>query len=388
MKQRTVIIIFISVLLVLAGFLVIYKYFLPRTLKKNIPVVGLIIPQNEVIGFLPYWLTPKASTDYSNYITTLTYFALTVSKDGTIQKFTKPGESEPGYLSLKNGKMDPFLNSARQKGEDLSLAVFNGNDSDIAQILNDPATSANNLTGDVIPVMQQYGFTDLNLDVEQTADASPAARMKFTEFVKDVKENLDTSKVGTLSIDVSAISFVKDTNLSDPAALAPVVDKIILMAYDYHSTVSFVTGPVAPGLGAGTVSEFDTDTAVAAALKIMPSRKIILGIPLYGYEWETIGSVPRSAVVPGTSLIISNFRAEDFLSQCATCSAEFDKTDQESHIIYETDSGTYQQIFYPTKDSTQFKVDLAGKYSLGGIAVWALGYEGKTILQPLSAYHN
>ena len=375
MKQKTFLAIFISLLLILAGFLVIYKYFLPRTLKKNIPVVGLIIPQNEVIGFLPYWLTPKASGDYSNYITTLTYFALTVNKDGTIQKFTNPGE-------------DPFLNSARQKGEDLSLAVFNGKDSDIAQILEDPATSANNLTNDVIPVMQQYGFTDLNLDVEQTADASPAARMKFTEFVKDVKENLDASKAGTLSIDVSAISFVKDTNLSDPAALAPIADKIILMAYDYHSTVSFVTGPVAPALGARTVSEFDTDTAVAAALKIMPSRKLILGIPLYGYEWETIGAAPRSAVVPGTSLIISNLRAEDFLGKCATCSAEFDKTDEESHIIYKTDSGTYQQIFYPTKDSTQFKVDLAGKHSLGGIAVWALGYEGKTILTPLSAYHN
>jgi spore germination protein YaaH len=373
---------------ILVAFLIIYKFFLPRALKKEIPVMNIMIPSKEVVGFLPYWLIGKAQEDYSKYITNLTYFSLTVNKDGTIQKFTKPGESEPGYLALQEGKINPFLDSAKEKGEDLSIAVFNGSDSDIGQILSDPVASANNLTRDIIPIMQQYGFTDLNLDVEQTADASPEARLKFTEFAKDVKANLVNAKAGTMSMDISAIAFVKDTNLSDPTTLAPIADKIILMAYDYHSTVSSVTGPVAPGLGAGTVSEFDTESALAAALKIMPSQKIILGVPLYGYEWETIGDTPRSAIIPGTGLIISNFRAEDLINGCATCSAQFDITDEESHIIYKTGTGTYQQIFYPVKDSTQFKVNLADKYSLGGIAVWALGYEGKTILEPLAGFQN
>ena len=158
------------------------------------------------------------------------------------------------------------------------------------------------------------------------------------------------------------------------------------MAYDYHFMGSFVTGPVAPGQGAGIVSEFDTESAVEAALQIMPSQKLILGIPLYGYEWETIGKVPRSATIPGTSLIISNQRAEDLLTTCASCSAEFDQTDKETHIIYQNTNETYQQVFYPNRQSTQYKVDLAKQNSLGGIAVWALGYEGKTILEPLSAY--
>ena len=373
---------------ILVAFLLVYKYFLPRTLKKNIPIADIIIPQKEVLGFLPYWLTDKAQTDYSKYVTNLTYFSLTVDKDGTIQKYTGPGESEPGYLALQQGKIDPFLDSAKAKGEDLSITAFSGNDGDISEMLKDPAISANNLTQDIIPIMRQYGFTDLNLDVEQTQDASPAARLSFTEFVKDIKANLVNAKAGTLSVDISAISFVKDTNLADPVALAPIADKIILMAYDYHSSVSFVTGPVAPGLGAGTISEFDTQTAVEAALKMMPSQEIILGIPLYGYEWETIGDVPRSAVIPGTSLIISNQRAEDLLAGCASCSAVFDSTDEESHIIYKTATGTYQQIFYPDKNATQFKVNLANDNSLGGIALWALGYEGKTILEPLAGYQN
>ena len=389
MRQKpSVLIIAFALILILGGLVIVYKNPITGTLRKDIPIINDIIPQNEVVGFLPYWLSSKAQTDYSQYVNTITYFSLSMNNDGTIQKFTKPGQGEPGYVSLQNGKIDQFLQSAKNNRQKLSLAIFDGSDKNITALLKDPVLSANNLTNDVIPIMQNYGFTDLNLDVEQVSDASPEARMKFVQFVQQVKNNLNTAKAGTLSTDISAIAFVRDKNLSNPAALAPIVDKIILMAYDYHSTISSVTGPVAPGLGAGTVSEFDTDSAIQAALKIMPAKKLILGIPVYGYEWETIGQVPRSAVIPGTSLIISNQRAEDLLASCATCSAQFDATDKEAHIIYKTDSGTYQQIFYPTKDSTQFKVDLANQYSLGGIAIWALGYEGKTILTPLSGYQN
>ena len=34
------------------------------------------------------------------------------------------------------------------------------------------------------------------------------------------------------------------------------------------------------------------------------------------------------------------------------------------------------------------KIALAQKYRLGGVALWALGYEDGTILNPLSSYKN
>jgi spore germination protein YaaH len=237
--------------------------------------------------------------------------------------------------------------------------------------------------------MQNYGFTELNLDIEQVSDASPAARFAYTKFVQAVKNSMDTDVIKSLSTDVSASAFIRNTNLADPASLTPLVDKIIVMAYDYHYAASYVTGPVAPGKGAGTVSEFDTEAGIESALKVTPKDKLILGIPLYGYEWETIGSTPRSAVIAGTGLTISNARAEDFLASCASCSAEFDQVDMEKHIIYkDQETGIYHQIFYPDKVATAYKVKLAKNHSLAGIALWALGYEGNSILEPLSFYHN
>jgi len=379
----------ISIVGFLGGFVLVYKYLLSTNVKKNIPIISKIISPKEVIGFLPYWLTGKAKSDYSDYITKLTYFSLSINKDGTIQKFTSPNESEPGYLALVRGKIDSFLDEAKNKSVDLSLSVFMINDDNINELLNDPVINANNLTSEVIPIMQKYKFNDLNLDVEQVQDASPEARINFTKFVKTVNENIKKEKNVTFSIDVSASAFVKNTNLSNPKTLAPYVDKMIIMAYDYHYSGSYVTGPVAPGEGASMVSEFDTKTAVESAVNIMSSHKVILGIPLYGYEWESIGDVPRSAVIPRSGLIISSQKAESLLEECATCSAVFDETDKENHIIYKDGkSNTYHQVFYPDIKSTKYKVNLAEKYDLGGIALWALGYEDKTILEPLSLYRN
>jgi len=344
-------------------------------------------PQKTVIGFLPFWLIDKAQSDYSPYITQLSYFNIVIDDDGTIQKFTNPGESDPGWAALSSGKIDDYLANAKAKGLSLSLTVFNGDDTKIDKFLEDPEKSAQNLVNEITPVMIQYGFTDLNLDIEKTAEASPSARTKFTNFVSNVRKSLD--KNISITIDISPIAFVKDKNLSDPKTIAPLVDHVVLMDYDFHNPGSFVTGPVSPENGAGIVSEFDTESAVQAALMVVPAQKLILAVPLYGYSWESLNPSPRSAVVPASSFSISSKSVEDLLASCASCSAEFDKTDEENHIIYkDTETGTYHQIFYPDKASTQIKVDYAKSQNLGGMALWALGYEDSAILTPLAVYRR
>lgn len=389
MRLRLVGKIIVLALFFAIGFLTTKNYILPKISGEKVSITNIIIPRKDVIGFLPYWLINKTQGDYSKYITTLTYFSLTIDGDGTIQKYTKPGESEPGYHSLISGKADAFLSNAKMKNQTLSLSVFGGDDDKINAMLKDPDKSAKNLLNDVTPVMEKYGFTDLNLDVEQVSDASASARLEFINFVRAIRQDMNTDKIKSLSIDVSASAFIKDTNLVDPKNLSSLVDKMIIMAYDYHYSGSLVTGAVAPLSGAGSVSEFDTVSAVEAALENVPSSKLILGIPLYGYEWETIDNFPKAATIPGSGLIVSNQRAESIISGCASCSAQFDDTDKEIHTIFKDQStGTYYQLFYPNKESTESKIKLAKKYSLDGIALWALGYEGKTILEPLSSYNN
>lgn len=349
-------------------------------------ITPFLQPQQEIIGFLPYWLISRADKDYNKYLTTLTYFGISISPDGSLVKFAKPGEQEPGWYALESGLADPFFTKAKTQNIKLSLLLFSGVPEDINALISDPASHAATLISEVAPIMKQYGFTDLNLDIESVAQATPGAQANFTSFVREVRNGINRQNLGTLSLESSPTDLIRP-RLINPAEVAPLVDHWVLMAYDYHYPGSAVTGPIAPVGGAGNDSEFDVETGIQKALNDIPQYKIVLGLPLYGYEWETLGDVPRSAVLPGSGAAASNRRMEQFVAGCATCSAKADQNTKETYVIYKDQkTTTFHQVFYPDTNSTAEKIKLINKYQLGGAALWALGYDGDTILNPLTAY--
>lgn len=383
----------IFLIVFIVGFALTWK-FIPRVFnslsvssiyfKQLTTSVG--IKPRQVTGFLPYWLLDRADKDYTSYLSTLTYFGLTISPDGTIKKFVNPGETEPGWYALNNGKVDTFLNSAKSSHLTLSLLVFNGDPGEITGLISDPASHAATLIGEIAPVMGQYGFTDLNLDIENTTDSSPSARTRFTQFVTAVRTEMNTRHLGTLTLDVSPTDLVRQ-RLVDVPSIVQFVDSLILMTYDYHFAGSAVTGPVAPIDGVDTVAEFDSRTAVEKALESVPRDKLLLGVPLYGYEWETLGSNPRVAVIPDSGQVISHRRSQEFLSQCATCSAQWDPVALEQYVIYKDQvTGVFHQAFFPSPQSIQEKIKFSNQYGLSGVALWALGYEGSGLLDQFSNY--
>lgn len=373
--------------LLLGYYLIFYTALFPFRIQSSPNVLlSPLAAKREVIGFLPYWLLGNAATDYSKYINTLTYFGLRIDTNGTILRLTTPTQEEPGWNALESGKVDPFLQAAQNKNVSLSLLVSSGDNQAIDRLLDDPLSHAQNFIEDVTPILKQYKFTDLNLDIEYTQTASPEGRTRFTNFVEEVRRDLN--KQITLTIEITGDDVIKN-DLIDPAAMSKIADHIVLMAYDFHSPSSFVSGPVAPVSGAGITSEYDVTSASEKALSQIPAQKLILGVPLYGYEWEALSPTPRSADIPNSGVVASNRRAEALLKTCTNCSLSLDIDANEKYITYfDSNANDYHIIFYPDQASTIAKINLADNLNLGGIALWALGYEGNTILQPLVSYKN
>lgn len=364
-----------------------YLLFFQTNLRQQATPIPLITPKKEIVGFLPYWLLNRAKQDYADQITTLTYFGLSIGEDGNIVKLANPQEEEPGWHALSSGKLQPFFDNAKKNNVSLSLLLFSGVPDAIEKLVANPTKHAKNLVKDVSPILTKYGFSDVNLDIEYTGIASPEARLHFSQFINTFKSNLATTNPKTtITIDVATNDAIKP-NLIDTVVAGQVADHVVLMAYDYHFAGSYVSGPIAPVSGAGITSEYDVISAVQKLQAKVPKDKILLGIPNYGYEWETLDPFARAATIPRTGVAASNKRAEDLLDRCATCSATPDIDANEMQISYlDPISNTYHQIFYPTKESTAAKVHLAKTMQLGGIAVWALGYEGKTVMDPLAIY--
>lgn len=363
------------------GFLVIINFIVPN---KTYSVINPLAPKKIVIGFLPYWLLNTAKSDYSNYVTTLAYFGLRVDQNGNIQKLLSPSQEEPGWYDLHSGKLDQFFSDALKNNVSLSLMVVSGDADSINGLISDPVLHAKNLVSDLNPLIDKYKFSDINLDIEYMQSASPTAQKKFTEFVTEVRKELKSSE--TLTVEISPTDVITN-NLIDPRAMSKLADNIVLMAYDYHSTSSFVTGPVAPVSGAGITSEYDVTAAVEKALDLISPQKLVLGVPLYGYEWESLAKDSRSAIIPNSGVVASNRRAEELLSTCSSCSAVLDKEADEKYISYfDEEFGDYHTVFFPDKSSMEAKTRLVNEFQLEGLALWALGYEGNSILNPLTSY--
>ncbi len=372
----------------LTGYLFVVRLLPSAPLLPDHPLYrtfGIVKP--KVIGFLPYFLMGKATHDYHSSLTDLTYFGLVLQPDGSVQKLVSPHEQEPGYTVLTGGKWRAFAKPYTDAGVGTSLLVHTGDEDVIAMLVTNPASSAATLVSSVLPAMKTYGFRDLNLDIESFRTASDSARANFTTFLATVASAMHTAGY-TVTVELSPSAFTK-SYLTDPVAVGRYADYVLIMGYDYHYTGSYVAGPVAPIRGAPSVRENDVATTIASATAAIPPQKIILGVPLYGYQWETLTATPSSGVIPGSGVAASAARVASLSATCTTCTVTRDPVADE-RIITKPDpsTGSTYQFFLPDETALAAKVALASEYHLAGVALWALGYEDATILSPLSTYRS
>lgn len=329
----------------------------------------------EVIGFSPYWLISKQTFDYTDLLTTWTYFGLIVNPDGTLQKLVADTEEEPGWTTLKGESVSRGLSSYAAKQKERSLLLHLSNEDDIGPLLSDATASAIRLIQDVTPILATYGFTDLNLDIESFRDASESARQSFSALLSEVKKRLGTT---TLTVELTPTSLIR-THLADPVAVGNIADRVILMAYDYLYSGSYISGPVAPLSGSGAVRVQDVSFSLDRALSVIEKEKLVLGIPLYGYEWDTLSTTAGNPVVPGTGKTASWSRVKELLSDCPDCISGRDSDSGDIPYVMLPENGYVRQMFYEDASSLTKKITVAREKGIAGVAFWALGYEGENL---------
>ncbi len=341
-------------------------------------------PTMEIMGFQPFWLLDQADSDYSSYASQLTYFGLQLADDGTIRKLNTDVEQEPGWSNLNTTRVQTMLQNAKKEGVVLSLAVQNANEESIDSMMQDPVAAAYNLINDIEPIVKANGFTDINLDIESFVDVPLEKQQAFTLFVETISHEVRSRKLGTISIDITPMSLIRQ-RLTSANDIVPFVNTVILMAYDYTYIGSYSTGPVAPVDGAGEVRELDIESSLQELLRVAPKEKVLLGIPTYGYEWETISAEPGAAVIPGTGKTASAKRVDTLRRTCTQCKEARDPVSKQPYLIIK-EQDYYRQLFYVDNVSLRTTLQLAESYNLAGVAIWAFGYETQSMRDELSLY--
>ena len=163
--------------------------------------------------------------------------------------------------------------------------------------------------------------------------------------------------------------------------IAPHIDRLRIMTYDY--SVSKV-GPIGPLAW--------TEKTVAYAASIMPASKVYLGLAGYGRDWVTkvegvcpapfanaikVGAKAATFVMRDAATLAANYRVTPVFDEkfgeatfTYTKSYEGSTADGRSTICTATRTAWYQNA-----QSYKLRSELVAKYKLGGVTAWTLGME-------------
>ncbi len=126
------------------------------------------------------------------------------------------------------------------------------------------------LVADIIEVSKKFDGVQIDFEAVSSNDAEA-----FHEFLKMIKKGLEPEKIFSIALP-SRVSAVEG-DAFDYTIISGIVDRVYIMAYDQHWSTS-KPGPVASLSWCRDIITF--------AKNIIPAEKLIMGIPLYGREWQ------------------------------------------------------------------------------------------------------
>ena len=367
-------------LLYFSGFLLLVfalfvTFFAPST-TLNSPLGSLTPSQtNEktgkldyvILGFAPYWNLKKLSPESLTGITHFAYFHLLLNSDGSIYTHVNRKSEDPGYTNYKR-----LLSGTVDHGsKPLLLTFMPESQAALTNIVSSPTTRAATITTITQALADSHG-SGVNIDFEPVGDTPKSVRDNFTLFIQELHTQLSTMSHELLTISIYP-SAVSKPRIWDLAALTSSTDYFVTMTYDYTMPGDKNAGPNSPLRGSPNLYENDIIKNIAELETLIPSRKILLGIPFYGYEWDTLDSTKYSPTET-KGAVASLERIEQMLDN-QTLSLLWDRDSLTPYGIASS-SGQVSQIYFENATSIRLKLEFVKSAHLGGIAIWALGYEG------------
>jgi spore germination protein len=293
------------------------------------------------------------TANYINQISTATY---SVTASGSIT-----GDTPTEGVQLANANND-------QAFACIQNTVNGGFSSSLAHaILIDPALRAA-LIQNTVNLLRTYGYSGANMDFEDMPAADRPYYNALIQEMADALHPLGYKLVVSVPGKTSDSPTAAWSGTFDYAALGRSADAIQLMTYDQN-------GPWgAPGPVSGLPW---VENVVKYAVTQIPSAKVMIGLPSYGYDWNTTTNTGHKAVTwKGTANLIATTGAVP----------QWDAYQQSPWFTYTASAdGSKHTVWYENGASISAKTNLVKKYALRGVSVWRLGLEDESFWKAVQA---
>ena len=280
---------------------------------------------------------------------------------------------------------DAFMQAADEAGVAVVPSIVDALPAgEMAAILADPETRAQHVAA-IEAFADDGGYDGVDLDYEQFAFADGKGtwadtRPNWVSFIEELAAALHAGG-RTLTVSIPPVYDAERTDASgfwvyDYGAIAPHVDRIRVMAYDFSVGEP---GPIAP-------VDFVQNAIDGAIASTGAPEKIVLGIPVYGRNWPlgVTGTCPADTVLEDTVSV--NNRTVDELIELRSAVPVFDELTGEWSFDYEiefSDGATsctqQRRVHFVDSDGVRLRMDLARENRLDGVALWAFGFDDEAV---------
>jgi len=316
------------------------------------PNANLLLPQTQRVAAAPipiirwaYYVT-YAKDSFSalqanaSALTYVSPYYFTLQSDGTIKNTEEPDTN----TMLRNArvKIIPMVKNA-------------ATNADFTPQIATPE-ARDKLATTIADLVVPRNYDGINVDFE---DVRPEDRPLLTDTMSRIAAKIrPAGKLVTQAI----VGKAKDSTggyggAFDYAALAPSVDFAMIMAYDYHYAGGDA-GPVAPIGWVRDVTNYAAQTFGAG--------KVLLGMPLYGYDWDLTSGGSAKAVTYGQALA---------RSKRLGATRSVDLPSQSEVVRYMDDGGDRHEVWFESAATFDAKFALVQQAGVAGFGLWRIGQE-------------
>ena len=238
----------------------------------------------EFSGWIPYWRSATGTKDVLPHLSQLTSvmpFGYTMHNDGTLADTARLTE-EP-WVS--------FIAEAKRQGVKVVPSVMWGNGEAIHKILSNTKTRIA-LEDEIAKMVKDNGFDGVDIDFEAKKHETIHY---FSTFLKGLYQRMGKKLVYCT---IEARMPLSDRYLpgqtvppdamdyaNDYKALNKYCDRVEIMAYD-QGVISQRLNKARSAPYAPVADPAWVESLVTLAMKDINKKKIIIGVPTYGYEYE------------------------------------------------------------------------------------------------------
>ncbi|MDE7362007.1 MAG: LysM peptidoglycan-binding domain-containing protein [Oscillospiraceae bacterium] len=224
----------------------------------------------------------------------------------------------------------------------------------LSQILAD-GEARERLISSIFYELDEKGYYGLNLDMEYI---SPDDREVYNAFLTEISRRLHDA--GYILVTAVAPKYRADQQgilyeSHDYRVQGEAADYVIIMTYEWGYTYS------AP-MSVQPIEE--VRKVLSYAVSEIPSEKILLGMPNYGYDWTlpyTRGTAAQSlGFITATDLAVQN--GSEIL---------YDEKTQTPYFYY-TEGGTRHVVWFDDPRSIDAKLRLVDEFDLAGASWWTI----------------